>query len=101
MVPVPNIFDIYKIGKSINLKKRKQAYGAKTEIIKTITCNNRHQMDQLERILIEKFNSEFNRHSYGSEWFVGDCQLMIETMNNFQNNHFNNYIDDIHFNTNI
>jgi hypothetical protein len=72
--------NVYKIGKT-KLKKpdinisRLTSYGAGTELIYVSQCDN---CDLLEREIIEEFNKNFSKHTFGNEYYVGNKHEMMK-----------------------
>jgi hypothetical protein len=83
--PKENVFhneNVYKLGKTklknveLNIS-RLTSYGKGTELVFISQCND---CDILERALIEEFNKRFNKHTFGTEYYVGDKYDMIKTI---------------------
>jgi hypothetical protein len=74
--------NVYKIGKTkvknveLNIS-RLTSYGKGTELVFISQCND---CDILERALIEEFNKRFDKHIFGTEYYVGDKYEMIKTI---------------------
>lgn len=67
-------YPIYKIGRTSNLKKRKQYYGGITEIIAATSVAD---MFTMEKKLIKVFDTHFIRQpEIGNEYFRGDIEKM-------------------------
>ena len=80
--------NIYKIGKTktkeltVNLE-RLLSYGKGTELIMISRCNN---STKLEQNILEIFNTNFTRHIYGNEYFIGNYKEMAIVINNLIKN---------------
>lgn len=71
--------NVYKIGKTILREitttfTRVNKYGRGTELILIAKCIDAHV---LERDILDVFNNNFNRHTFGDEYFIGDCDDMV------------------------
>jgi hypothetical protein len=72
--------NVYKIGKTklknpdINIS-RLTSYGKGTELVHISQCNN---SDILEREIIEEFNKKFAKHTFGTEYYVGNKHEMMK-----------------------
>jgi hypothetical protein len=77
--------NVYKIGKTklknpdINIS-RLTSYGIGTELIYISQCDN---CDLLEREIINEFNKKFNKHVFGTEYYVGDKYEMMKIIADF------------------
>jgi hypothetical protein len=72
--------NVYKIGKtklkSLELNiSRLTSYGKGSELVYISQCNN---CDILEREVIEEFNKKFNKHTFGTEYFIGNKYEMMK-----------------------
>jgi hypothetical protein len=75
--------NIYKIGRSINIKTRMNSYPKGSDIELMMGCND---SIKCEKQLLEIFRNTFiQRKEYGSEYFEGDKQEMIAIITNFLN----------------
>lgn len=72
---------IYKIGKTKQEKlKRIKSYPNGSELLFYIICNN---CDEIEKTIINKFKGHFiHKKEFGNEYFMGDYNLMIDTIYN-------------------
>jgi len=72
---------IYKIGKTKQEKlKRIKSYPNGSELLFYIVCNN---CDEIEKTIINKFKGHFiHKKEFGNEYFMGDYNLMIDTIYN-------------------
>ena len=72
---------IYKIGKTKQEKlKRIKSYPKGSELLFYIVCNN---CDEIEKTIINKFKGHFiHKKELGNEYFMGDYNLMIDTIYN-------------------
>ena len=86
--------NVYKIGKSVNVKNRTNAYPKGSDIELAISCKDSLKC---ERQLLEIFKKTFiQRTEYGREYFEGDKQKMIAIITNELhkiNGHCNGYGD--------
>jgi hypothetical protein len=86
---------IYKIGKTKQEKlKRIKSYPNGSELLFYMVCNN---CDEIEKTIINKFKSHFiHKKEFGNEYFMGDYNLMIDTIYNIirtsknEDNKYNN-----------
>tara|TARA_R110002072_G_scaffold45565_1_gene126621 strand:+ start:28987 stop:29598 length:612 start_codon:yes stop_codon:yes gene_type:complete len=65
--------DVFKIGKSKNIKRRMVDYGIDTRIICIMEVVDRHKM---ERKMKEVFGHNFKRYKIGYEYYHGDPNIM-------------------------
>ena len=72
---------IYKIGKTKQEKlKRIKSYPNGSELLFYIVCDN---SDEIEKTIINKFKGHFiHKKEFGNEYFMGDYNLMIDTIYN-------------------
>jgi hypothetical protein len=76
--------DVYKIGRSSNIKNRMNNYPKSSNIELMIGCQD---SVGVEKALLEIFRKEFKQmKEYGSEYFQGDKLEMIKIITNFVNN---------------
>ncbi len=78
--------DVYKIGRSSNIKNRMNNYPKSSNIELMIGCSD---SVGVEKALLEIFRKQFKQmKEYGSEYFYGDKLEMIKIITNFINNSF-------------
>ncbi len=70
---------IYKTGNTITKQnhvnlQRLTSYGIGSKVLLLLECDDALNM---ERVILEKFNIEFERHVFGREFFVGDKKKMM------------------------
>ena len=91
--------NIYKIGRSINIKTRMNSYPKGSNIELMMGCND---SIKCEKQLLEIFRTTFiQRKEYGSEYFEGDKQEMIAIITNVLNKFNGNDIISSISNSNI
>ncbi len=85
--------NIYKVGKTmikeltINLK-RLIGYGKGTELLLIKRCLN---SSIIENMILEEFNKKFTKYELGREYFIGNVNEMVETIDNIINTDYKNY----------
>ncbi len=73
---------IYKTGNTVTKQnhvnlQRLTSYGIGSKVLLLLECDDALNM---ERVILEKFNIEFERHIFGTEFFVGDKKKMMQIM---------------------
>jgi transcription elongation factor Elf1 len=73
---------IYKTGNTVTTKNhvnlsRLTSYGVGSKVLLLLECNDALDM---ERLIKKRFNEEFSRHEFGTEFFVGDKKIMMKIM---------------------
>jgi len=70
--------NVYKIGRSKNIKQRISSYPKDSEVKLTFYCNN---SIKIEKLLIKIFIQRFTQlRKYGTEYFAGNLDDMIEVI---------------------
>ena len=73
--------DVFKIGRSSNLKNRVKQYPKESDLHVIILCKD---SITVEKYIINLFNDKFNRmKDYGAEYFKGNLNDFIVTLQNY------------------
>jgi hypothetical protein len=78
--------NIYKIGKTKNIKNRLNGYNKGSQLLYTIPCNDCSRMETIILNYLKSNNNYIQAKEYGNEYFICDLNILINDIHTLVKN---------------
>ena len=78
--------NIYKIGKTKNIKNRLNGYNKGSKLLFTIPCNDCSRMETIILNYLKSNNNYIQAKEYGNEYFICDLNILINDIHTLVKN---------------